>query len=63
MTNEDYSRLVRRMNEVQPSDKAVLLVTMDCLGDTTISTMGAPRDVDELKRRVGKMLSEEGGQK
>lgn len=63
MTNEDYSRLVRRMNEVQPSDKAALLVTMDCIGDVTISTMGEPQQVEEMKRCVLRTLQGEGGRK
>ena len=58
MTNEDYSRLIRRMNEVQPSDKAAIVASLDCGGDIVISTMGDPADVAELKSRMIRNLEE-----
>ena len=58
MTNEDYSRLIRRMNEVQSSDKAAIVASLDCGGDIIISTMGDPADVAELKSRMIRNLEE-----
>lgn len=52
MKTEDYKRLVSRMNEVQPSDKAAILVTMDCGGNINVSTFGEPKSVDELRTQV-----------
>lgn len=52
MLNEEYSRLVRRMNDVQPSDRSAILVVMDCGGDIKTSTFGEPESVKELRQRV-----------
>ncbi len=52
MKIEDHKRLVSRMNEVQPSDRAAILVTMDCGGDITVCTFGEPKSLDELRTQV-----------
>lgn len=52
MQNEEYYRLVRRMNDVQPSDRSAILVVMDCGGDIKTSTFGEPDAVKELRQRV-----------
>lgn len=42
MENYEYKRMISRMNEIQPSDKAVVLLIMDCGGDVSIATAGEP---------------------
>lgn len=53
MKTEDYKRLVARMNEVQPSDKAVILITMDCGLDIHTATFGEPGEVAFLRKKMG----------
>ena len=37
------------MNEVQPSDKAAILVVMDCGGDIRIGTFGDNEEIEYLR--------------
>lgn len=50
MQTEEYKRLTCRMNEVQPSDKAAVLIVMDCGKDFRVSTYGEVRDIQALKQ-------------
>lgn len=49
MRMEEHKRLICRMNEVQPSDKAAILVVMDCGGDIRIGTFGDNDDIEYLR--------------
>lgn len=49
MQQEEHKRLICRMNEVQPSDKAAILVVMDCGGDIRIGTFGDNDDIEYLR--------------
>lgn len=53
MIIEDYNRLIARMNEIHPSDKAVILATMDCAGDIHTATFGDPDEVAFLRKKIG----------
>lgn len=53
MIIEDYKRLIARMKETHPSDKAVILITMDCAGDIHTATFGDPEEVDFLRKKIG----------
>lgn len=49
MQTEEHRRLISRMNEVQPSDKAAILVVMDCGGDIRIGTFGDSDEIEYLR--------------
>ena len=53
MTTEDYKRAIARINEVQPSDKAVIVAVLDCGCDITISTMGDVAGITLLRKKIG----------
>lgn len=53
MKTEDYKRLVSRMNEIQPSDKAAILITMDCGLDIHTATFGEPAEIAFLRKKMG----------
>jgi hypothetical protein len=61
MKNEEHQRFKSRMNEVQPSDKAAILVTMDCGGDIRINTFGEPAEVGDLRKRIKEFFRKEDG--
>ena len=52
MQTEEHRRLISRMNEVQPSDKAAILVVMDCGGDIRIGTFGDGEDIEYLRTQA-----------
>lgn len=56
MKTEEYKRVIARMNEVQPSDKAAILAVMDCGGDIRIGTFGDPEEVEFLRTHSLGML-------
>lgn len=49
MQTEEHKRLICRMNEVQPSDKAAILAVMDCGGDIRIGTFGGNEEIECLR--------------
>lgn len=53
MKIEDYKRLVTRMNEIQPSDKAAILITMDSGLEIHTATFGEPGEVSLLRKKMG----------
>lgn len=55
MEQEEYQRLICRMNETMPDDDAALFISLK--GDEVkISTFGAPRPLTRLKQWVYKWL-------
>lgn len=50
MKIEDYKRLVTRMNEIRPSDKAAILLTMDRDLEVHTATFGEPGEVAFLRK-------------
>lgn len=52
MNTEEHKRLIARMNEAQPSDRAAILAIMDCGGDTRISTFGHNTDIGRLRAQL-----------
>lgn len=59
MKTEEYQRLMSRKSEVQPSDQAVIFVTLDCGNDPHIATFGEPSAVGELRRRIKEFFRKE----
>ncbi len=56
MKTEEHKRLIARMNEVQPSDDAAILITMDVGGDIRFATFGEPIPLNKLKNWAYKWL-------
>lgn len=52
MNTEEHKRLIARMNEAQPSDRAAILAIMDCGGDIRISTFGNNTDIGCLRAQL-----------
>ena len=55
MKNEDWKRLICRMNEIPEAAEAAVLVVMNG-GDIKLSTFGAPRFLSTLKSWIGKNI-------
>ena len=53
MKTEDYKRLISRMNEVQPSDRAAILITLDYDLEVHTATFGEPAEVSFLIKKMG----------
>ena len=52
MTQEDYSRTVRAMNEVRVEDQAAIVCILKEDGSTFISTVGGVQEQAELLERI-----------
>ncbi len=52
MSKEDYSRMVRAMNEVRVEDKAAIVCILKEDGSTFISTVGGVQEQVELLDRI-----------
>lgn len=53
MRIEEYKRLIARMNEIHPSDRAAILITTDCAGDIHTATFGDPDEIALLRKMIG----------
>ena len=52
MTNIDYDRVIRMINDTHQSDRAIVMWRMDCGGDFHCSTAGDPKDILKVTQQA-----------
>lgn len=54
MTPEEHSRLIQRMNKIQQTNKAAVIITLDFADEIHMNTFGKPKWVDLLIKKLKK---------